>query len=220
MEKQSIALLFCCSSSLFLSSPPACHELTSVFTHPTLTPIAFSFFLLHMEVLLFSRRAPTSLKRWWMALAPVSISKVKQFRDKTSSSLSYWFSSEFSLWWHCASEWIHEWKHRWMHNTAEQWLKFDWSPVSPTDAWLSPLKVLFKWEFNVGADEGWQMRCEATHVVSYIMSDCVLGCAVVFYSQIKNQHFTEYAYSAGLRIEYYWFHLKWLTLVCSPYQAW
>ena len=88
-----------CLYSLFLSLP-ACHKLTSLFTHLTLTPIAFSFFslsLLHMEALIFSRGAPTSLKRWWMTLAPVSISKLKQFRDKTSSSLSYWFSSEFSF---------------------------------------------------------------------------------------------------------------------------
>lgn len=57
----------------------------------------FFFCLLHTEGLTFSRRAPTSLERWWMTLAPVSISKLKQFRDKTSSSLSYWFSSESSF---------------------------------------------------------------------------------------------------------------------------
>lgn len=75
-----------------------CLPLAYLLFHP---PIAFSFFffspLLHMEALIFSRGAPTSLKRWWMALASVSISKLKQFRDKTSSSLSYWFSSEFSF---------------------------------------------------------------------------------------------------------------------------
>lgn len=64
-------------------------------THPL--HFLFFCFLLHMEALIFSRGAPTSLKRWWMALASVSISKLKQFRDKTSSSLSYWFSSDFGF---------------------------------------------------------------------------------------------------------------------------
>lgn len=86
-----------CFYSLFLSLPTISLSPFSPTSHKHSTPIAFSFFLLHMEALIFSRGAPTSLKRWWMALARVLISKLKQFGDKTSSSLSYWFSSEFGF---------------------------------------------------------------------------------------------------------------------------
>lgn len=67
--------------------------------HPphTNTHCIFLFSAPHGGPNIFPRGAPTSLKWWWMALAPVSISKLKQFRDKTSSSLSYWFFSEFSF---------------------------------------------------------------------------------------------------------------------------
>lgn len=84
-----------CLYSLFLSLSPISLPPFFFLTHPL--HFLFFCFLLHMEALIFSRGAPTSLKRWWMALASVSISKLKQFRDKTSSSLSYWFSSDFGF---------------------------------------------------------------------------------------------------------------------------
>lgn len=109
------------SCFVFFFCPP-CHKLSPVSTDCSLTPISFSpffffVFLLHTEALPFSRGAPTSLKLWWMALAPVLISKLKQFRDKTSRSLSYRFC-ELGLRWHLVSEWIREWKRRWMHTTS------------------------------------------------------------------------------------------------------
>lgn len=123
-QQTHLTLLFLppCYLSLFLGFfCRPCHKLTPVSTSCSLTPISFSpflFSLLRTEALPFSRGAPTSLKLWWMAPAPVSISKLKQFRDKTSRSLSYRFSPEFGLRWHLVSEWIREWKCGWTHKAA------------------------------------------------------------------------------------------------------
>lgn len=100
----------------FLSSLPQAYPGFHQLLTNTHFIFSFSLFsLLRTEALPFSRGAPTSLKLWWMAPAPVSISKLKQFRDKTSRSLSYGFSPEFGLRWHLMSEWIREWKRGWTH---------------------------------------------------------------------------------------------------------
>lgn len=164
-----------------------------------------------MEALLFYRGVATSLKRWWMALAPVSISKLKQFKDKTSSSLSYWFSSEFSLRWHCASEWIHEWKHRWMHNTCWAVTEIEAQFHIRVHDWVlskcflsenSMWERKYVWRLpNQVRSLPWSYTC--IHIVQYIMEElCVLCCAVVLYSHptnVGNQASTFYtgdAYSA------------------------
>lgn len=110
-----------CLFSLFFALPatslPGFHPLLPN-THFifSFTFFFFSFSCSARRPYHFSRGAPTSLKLWWMALAPVSISKLKQFKDKTSRSLSYRFS-ELGLRWHLVSEGIREWKHRWTHTT-------------------------------------------------------------------------------------------------------
>lgn len=195
--------------SLFLGFfCPPCHKLTLVSTSCSLTPISFSpflFSLLRTEALPFSRRAPTSLKLWWMAPAPVSISKLKQFRDKTSRSLSYRFSPEFGLRWHLVSEWIREWKHGWTHEAAL--LRHDgavqarrtcgllnskfflceklmWLPKSALGPWSRP----------------WRYTC--VDAGRYIMEElCRLCWAVILYSpqnEVGNQHhpFTQRTSSA------------------------
>lgn len=111
----SLSLVLFCFLPSLPQAYPGFHQLLTN-THFI---FSFSFFypLLRTEALPFSRGAPTSLKLWWMALAPVSISKLKQFRDKTSRSLSYWFSPEFGLRWHLVSEWIREWRRGRTHKT-------------------------------------------------------------------------------------------------------
>lgn len=97
----------------------------------------------------FSRGAPTSLKLWWIALAPVSISKPKQFGDKTSCSLSYRFSPEFGF-----KVTPRVWMNTWTKAPMNAWGLPDMpgqrgegqSDTRPPDRLSS--KFFFTWEFH------------------------------------------------------------------------
>lgn len=134
-----------------------------------------------------------------MALAPVSISKLKQFRDKTSRSLSYRFSPEFGLRWHLVSEWIRERKRSRTHRTS-----------SPSHDGAVLLQVLLKWDFVAAA----RIRARATeppleiHKRRYRSMHnggvvwVVLCCNTLFTTEWGwNPHFTQRTPSAP---DYHW----------------